>query len=168
MSEFIHEPHYILASLHMHTHRHPLPILNKVMTNGCLSCTRITAKGKGLHPLELLTVLVQEIQLVLHLIPNHQLHLLIPLEMELLWLEICRMPVAFQKVWCCMALMEQVALHHPQISWYIKSNIFNLHELQLGRVIWIPMTPYTCYFSVLIQQTLLYALHNWLEQEINT
>lgn len=59
-----------------------------------------------------------------------------------------------------MAQMEQVALHHPQISWYIKFNIFNLHELQLGRVIWIPMTPYTCYLPVLIQQTLLFALDN--------
>lgn len=59
---------------------------------------RIAAKGKGLHLLELLTVLAQETHLVLRQTLSHQLHLLILLVMELLFLVICRMLVVCQKV----------------------------------------------------------------------
>lgn len=52
---------------------------------------RITGKGKGLHLLDQLTVLVLERQSVLLPTLNHPLHQLIPPVMELLCQVICRM-----------------------------------------------------------------------------
>lgn len=64
--------------------------------NRLLNVGHRTEKGKGLHLLELLTVLEQGIPLDLTL--NHQLHQLTPLAMELLSPLICRMLIASQRV----------------------------------------------------------------------